>query len=154
MRLIKLTRGQLAIIDAADYERVSQHSWSYHPNGYAHAKINKKVISLHRFLLAEPRGIIDHKNGNGLDNRRCNLRIVTVLQNSRNRKPNKNRRYKGVGYDSRNGKWRARIRVNYRHLFLGYFLSEKEAARAYNRAALKYHGKFARLNEVNDYEQV
>ena len=90
---------------------------------------------------------IDHINGVRDDNRLSNLRLATMRQNSQNARPKgKSSAYKGVSYDTRTGKWVSTIRVEGRHTFLGYHASEIDAARAYDAAASRYFGAFARLN--------
>lgn len=92
----------------------------------------------------------DHINRNRLDNRRCNLRPVTLSQNNCNRgiPSNNTSGYKGVWFDKCRGKWRGDIRVSGKKISLGYHDDPKEAVKAYNEAALKYHGEFAVLNEI------
>jgi hypothetical protein len=99
--------------------------------------------------MDNPKGLlVDHRNGDGLDNHRDNLRIATRSQNACNRHNTKSKascRFSGLFFDKRRGKWMSRIVVNGK-IFLGYFDSEIDAARAYDAAAKKYHGEFARLN--------
>lgn len=92
---------------------------------------------------------VDHKNGDKLDNRKSNLRLCDDMLNQANRNKQKGKvssRYKGVSYQSRTGKWKAQIGVNKRRLFLGYFDSAKEAAMAYDRAAVAHVNEFAKTN--------
>lgn len=105
--------------------------------------------ALGRSLLA--RDIVDHVNGNGLDNRRANLRLATARQNGCNRcsARGSSSRYLGVYLDAARGKWRAKAKAaDGKYIHLGRFDSEADAARAYNAAALKLHGAFARLNVI------
>ena len=91
--------------------------------------------------------VIDHINGNGLDNRRANLRLATVAQNAWNSKKRKSRSgYKGVCYDKAKRRWRAAIVHHGRRIHLGYFKEKLEAAKAYDTAAIKYFGQFAHTN--------
>ncbi len=105
---------------------------------------------MHRQLLNCPAAkFVDHINNNGLDNRKENIRPATRAQNSYNRKKyanNSRSKYKGVSFKKKNGKWTAQIGLNNKMLFLGYFKNEVDAARAYDRAARKYYGRFANLN--------
>jgi hypothetical protein len=155
MHRIRLTQEQTTLIDLDDYIRVDQYSWSYHKSGYACAKVNSKHTKLHRFILQLEVGdkrSVDHINGDKLDNRKSNLRICTHSQNTKNRSPNTNGKstYKGVDYQKRTSTWRARIRVDYKHIYLGDYRTELEAALAYNKAAKEYHGDYAKLNEIKE----
>jgi len=101
---------------------------------------------MHRLIMGNPQGMeVDHINGNGLDNRRCNLRVVTTSQNQANQHARRGRSsFKGVF--KQRSRWRARIHVQQKGINLGSFLTEEEAARAYDAAALHYFGEHACLN--------
>ncbi|OHB78622.1 MAG: hypothetical protein A2Z25_16745 [Planctomycetes bacterium RBG_16_55_9] len=103
---------------------------------------------MHRQLIQPGKGyVIDHINGCGLDNRRANLRLATVAQNAWNaRKRNPRSGYKGVWLAKDKGLWRAAIVHHGKREHLGYFNDKRDAARAYDQAAKKYHGRFAALN--------
>jgi len=105
---------------------------------------------MHREVLPVAENMfVDHINGNGLDNRKANLRPATCAQNQRNRKKchfNSRSRYKGLHWDRHFNKWRVRICLNRTKIQIGLFDNETEAAKAYDRAAKKYHGQFASLN--------
>lgn len=107
---------------------------------------------MHRFILGitDPKIQVDHINGDSLDNRKINLRLCSNSENSRNRGANKNNTsgYKGVRFRKEYGTYFATITVNRKEIYLGSFKTGKEAATAYNEAAIKYHDKFANLNEV------
>lgn len=155
---IPLTKGKFTIVDDADYEDLAQFKWRYGSNGYAerHSKIGGKriVISVHRQLMNPPIDMkVDHINGDPLDNRRDNLRICTHKQNLCNRGPDKtgkHPRYKGVSFrtDMRSKPWYAQIEADGKKRYIGYYETEVEAARAYNEAALRFHGEYARLNTL------
>lgn len=152
---IQLTKGKTAIVDDEDYERVNRHGWvvSGKRTLYAHATIGGKSVYMHRLILAAPQGAhVDHINGNTLDNRKENLRVCTRSQNSANSRKYRlqaaTSKYKGVSFYTRYNKWVASIKAQGKQHFLGYFSEEKEAAIAYNRAALNLHGQFARLNQI------
>lgn len=163
--------GLYALIDDADLEKVAAHRWhtkrkASQPGAY-YAQTTVRVTSgragkkssfqLHRYILdAPPDVVVDHRNGDGLDNRRENLRLTTCRGNSSNVVHSKNRKrggYKGVSWNSNAGKWEAgiaagEIRANgkRKRLYLGLFVDPADAARAYDEAALKYFGEFAAPN--------
>lgn len=113
----------------------------------------KNVKKLHRFLMNCPKGkVVDHINGNGLDNRKENLRICTHRENLYNHKPHKNSKnlHKGVVfYKNKRKPYYSFIHVNGKTRYLGCYINAEEAALAYNQAAIKYFGNYAKLNEVN-----
>lgn len=154
-RYIKLTQGKVAIVDDEDYALVSQYKWWAHKirNIYyvqAHEPKNNKKIRMHRLIMgiADPKVGIDHINGNGLDNRKNNLRIATKSQNGMNQKPQKNRssKFKGIYWNKNAKKWQAQIKINKKNKYLGLFNIETEAAKSYDIAAKELFGEFARLN--------
>ncbi len=155
MRKIKLTKGYYAILDDDDFTRLGQFKWSAleAKNGviYAVRYDRDEFVFLHREVMGtrDPSVMIDHRNRNGLNCTRRNLRFCTNSLNSANRIKSRcpaSSFFKGVSWDKINRKWRADIQVNYKRLNLGRFCSEKEAARAYNAAAKKYFGEFASVN--------
>lgn len=154
MKLIELTNGKLAIVDDADYPFLSAYKWCAYISHrkriwYASSSIKGKTTIMSRFIMGYPKGLtVDHINGNGLDNRRCNLRLATQSQNAKNRRKNYNSRslYKGVTFHTQRNRWLARIQNNKRKVSLGLYGSQEEAARAYDAAAKELHGDFAKLN--------
>ena len=120
-------------------------------SGYVMIQLNKETkLMLHRAILGEVEYFVDHINGNKLDNRKCNLRQATKNQNEHNTpmRATNTSGYKGVSWAKQNKKWQAQITVNSKHKHLGFHTTKEAAARAYNRAALEYHGEFAYLNEI------
>src|SRR3990167_473031 len=143
MTELKLSKGKVAIIDDEDFEKVSQWRWCAFWNGwkwYVKRTYKKNsVIYLHRFITDAPKGVeVDHKNGDGLDNRKENLRVCTRTENSRNRAQQKNNTsgYKGVSWNKERRKWDAKIKVGKKHVFIGRFKTKEEAARAYDQVAM------------------
>ncbi|AXF54590.1 HNH endonuclease [Salicibibacter kimchii] len=161
---IELTQGYMSIVDNEDYERVNKFNWHVNARGYATTSTPAYAL-MHRYILGvDSLGKdVDHINGDRLDNRKENLRVVNNSQNARNRKKvaNTTSRYKGVSWLTRHSKWTSRITLHGKSTFLGYFDSEEEAARAYDKSAKDLFGEYARLNftdlgviEIsNDFQQ-
>lgn len=150
-RAIALSNGMAVVVDEADYPLVSSYWWhanATHGTYYARATINSKRVLMHVFLMGEKEGFaIDHKNGNGLDNRRANLRWATPSQNMMNTHGGRGRSmYKGVSWAARQRKWMVSIFIAGKNKHLGYFDNEDDAARVYDSAALQHYGAFASLN--------
>ena len=149
---------RFALVDAADYPSVAPFRWRllHGHNGklYAYTTVTNGAVYMHRMLAeTRPGDETDHENGDGLDNRRANLRTATRSQNKGNmgkpRRPDGSAHssaYKGVSWDRSRGRWQAKIQANRRHKNLGRYDDEAEAARAYDVAALAHFGEFARLN--------
>jgi hypothetical protein len=157
IRYIALTRGLHAMVDAADYEWLMQYKWSVQPSAdnrtwYAKRTDRGRLVLMHRLIMKPPKGmVVDHINGNGLDNRRCNLRICTRMQNSFNRSKQRNARHRFIGV-SPCGKSTYQVIVQHKGKVYreGPFHDELEAARARDRLARKLHGPYARLNDLPD----
>ena len=138
---IVLLNGDKAKIDLKDINKISSFRWRFN-NGYARGVIGNRLnhVYLHHFLMGQKDGLeIDHKNGNGLDNRRCNLRFATSMQNKMNKK--------ALGIFPRqrkNGiKWEAYISMNKKRLRLGLFDKREDALKVRKEAVRKYFGDFS-----------
>jgi len=153
MKTIPLTRGYVALVDDADYDRVAQHKWcawsSKAQNSmYAQGKAGtEKNILMHRFILGCS-GSVDHADGNGLNNQRYNLRPATRSENGANRPKfcGKSSQFKGVSWSKNTQKWKAEIRKAGKSTYIGVFREECDAAQAYNLKALELFGEFANYN--------
>jgi hypothetical protein len=156
MKKIALTQGKFALVDDEDFEKLSKFKWCANKIGgiyYAvrndkRTKDGRKTISMHRVVMDSPEGMdTDHKDGDGLNNQKKNLRICTHAENLKNQKLHKNNisGLKGVSFYKRVKKWVAFIGVDGKQISLGYFDTKLEAYQAYCDACLKYHGKFSRL---------
>lgn len=134
-------------VDPEDEHFLAEHFWHVSQQGYV---CGPKSLRLHRLICdAKPGQVVDHINGNQLDNRKSNLRICTqaenVCNNRRLRKGKSSHLFKGV-HLSRSGRWVAQIQKNGKIYHLGTFDSEFDAARAYDKKAKELHGEFASLN--------
>lgn len=154
------------VIDDADYDLVKNISWSRiitmgkYPYAFGNIKVRGKWkgIKLHRLLLKpKPNELVDHKNGDGLDNRRSNLRVCNKAQNGQNSKrpSNNTTGFKGIifvksradcGTPCSERPWMAQIGHENKHITIGYFKTAKLAAQAYDKKAKELHGEFAKLN--------
>lgn len=158
MKAIPLTQNKVALVDDGDFEKVSVYRWHaqrarrrwYAKRNILRADGGQTTQCLHQFLLPGVK-MVDHKDGNGLNNCRDNLREATKLQNQRgfqHKRLGTASKYRGVSFHSRDLKWVAYINVPGKRINLGYFLTEKAAARAYDAAAQLHFGEFASPNLV------
>jgi hypothetical protein len=158
-RRIPLTQQKYAIVDPEDYERLSQYKWHINTGRgtfyavrcvWVKSERKTKSIKMHRELMKiDDELYVDHINGDGLDNRKANLRAATAFQNSWNMKKLRRKcwsRYKGVTWNKRQNRWVAQIMARGKIKFLGCFTDEIEAGRAYDEAAKKFHREFAVTN--------
>lgn len=159
MKQIPLTRGMFALVDDEDFKELSKYKWCAirgKNTWYAMRKRRvgeagrKKTCMMHRMILNvdDPNIFCDHKNGDGIDNRRCNLRQCSSSENGTNRPFQKNNTtgFKGVDFHKQRGKYRAIIQFKNKQYHIGLFQNAEDAARAYDEAARRLHGEFAHLN--------
>jgi len=152
MKEIKLTQGKVALVDDADFEWLSQWKWYVIKNRHTYYAMRSEYnpetgkapcILMHRVILNASRGIlVDHKDNNGLNNQRFNLRFADHSQNGINRRKQSNNTSGHTGVRKCNGRWRTSIKVNRRTLHVGMFNTFEEAARAYTNAAQKHFGSY------------
>jgi hypothetical protein len=157
-RKIDLGEGKWTILDQEDYYRLNQFKWYVNGNGfkfYAFRNIiigpgRTRMLSMHRDIMNSPKGLlVDHKNHDSLDNRRQNLRLATHSQNTCNKQSKRtgcSSKFRGVSYDKKRGYWNTQVVCEGKMVFFGRFKNEFDAAKAYDEAAKKHHGEFARLN--------
>lgn len=151
MKTIILTGGSTALVDDKHFDMLNKYTWLLNNKGYAQRSIYNegtlRTTFIHREVMGAKKGqIVDHINGNPLDNRRSNLRFCTQAENCRNQKLSSNNTsgYKGVHLIGK--KWRAMIMVDGKNIHLGMYATAEEAARAYDNTATVEHGEFAKLN--------
>jgi hypothetical protein len=153
----KVAAGRVALVDDEDYDLVIGYRWNvfeqerpsgsrslYAVSGSVWFSGKQSHVYMHKLITGWP--LTDHRDHNGLNNQRSNLRQVSGTQNQWNRRPAGSRLYKGTCWLPKEGRWRARITVNGQDRYLGRFASEAEAALAYDRAAAEAFGEFAYLN--------
>lgn len=158
---IKLTQGQFALVDSEDFNKLSQYKWwadynthtkSYYAKGYIGIRNGKQIIKrMHRVIMNAPNKLqVDHINHNTLDNRKQNLRLCTNAENQCNQKgyENTTSKYKGVCWHKRDKVWTAQIQRNKKQVHLGYFDSEIQAAKAYNKKAKELFGEYTLSNNI------
>jgi hypothetical protein len=155
MKEIPLTREYVALVDDDDYAALMKYRWYVHvlPDGRCYAqrtipRPNQKTVLMHRQILGFPKTAIDHRDHNGINNQRSNIREATRAENNRNGRIRRDNTsgFRGVSYAPRRNKWLSRIRNGERQVTLGYFNTAREAAYVYDAMAKKLHGEFASLN--------
>lgn len=147
MKKIYLTHGGYTKVDDEDYEWLSSWNWYQDNHGYARSWVENQHTRLHRLIMNRPKGMVDHINGDKLDNRRNNLRIVTPSQNAINKKIRRDSKtgIRGVRYRWQYGFWQARITREGKRVSLGHFKTKEEATKAYQKAAPQVYGEYARI---------
>lgn len=158
MKKIPLTKGEFALVDDDDFENLHCHRWLCVIQKTV--KYARRLVSvngqwrwrhMHREVVKTPKNLdVDHINGNGLDNRKINLRKCSRSCNCANSKFRNNNTsgFRGVTFDRHRKRWKGQIMVKGKNIFLGRFLTAVSAAQSYNQAALKFFGEFARLNKI------
>lgn len=154
VKAIPISRNKYTLVDEEDYDFLTQWKWTGHTY-ISRKEVGRDAIYMHRVVMDCPSHLeVDHKNGCKWDNRKANLRVCTRAENSRNRGKSIVRDYKGVYWNQRARKWSASIKVDRKLVYLGLHQTKAEAALAYNEAALKYHKKFARLNNLEGMDLI
>lgn len=143
-----LPSGHIFNIDEFNAELLLIAKWYYH-HGYVRGKVDGKYVYLHRFIMNASNKIkIDHKDGNGLNNKIENLRLCSQSENCCNKSKMVHKNFKGVYFDKRRGFFYSQIYKNRKSYFGGNYKNIIDAAISYNNLALKHHGQFAKLNEI------
>ena len=162
MKKIPLTQGKFALVDNEDFLLVSKYKWYYRKsgrtngeNGYAETTLyrngKRKTLFMHNLILPPKKKlIVDHRNRNGLNNKRINLRLVTKWQNYHNYPKKGKNLYRGVQLKKalKLNPWEVTLKFKKKIVFNKTFSTAKEGARAYNEQALKYYGDSAQLNKI------
>lgn len=154
MKKIPLTQGKFTLIDDEDYDYLARWKWCYAKPRNGHSSCNvvrkdkQRILIMSRVILDAPVGLqVDHINHNPLDNQHNNLRLATARQNAANTRGRKHSSiYKGVSFHRLIKRWVAQIRIDDKNKYLGSYVSESEAARAYDKVAYEKSGEFAFLN--------
>ncbi len=148
-------RGGASIVDDDVAVWASRYSWHQHSTGYVRAKLDGSVRCLHRVIAERhlgilPTEVVDHRDGNPLNNLRTNLRVCSQRQNARNSRTSRNNKsgHRGVCWDKARAKWLAHIKVDYKFKNLGWFQSFDDAVAARLKAETEYFGDFAPAHGV------
>jgi hypothetical protein len=149
MKTIPLTRGMFAVVDDADFDLVSEFKWSAHKGRNTFYAYNSFAGLMHRLLTKPPKGaVVDHRDRNGLNNQRSNLRVCSMSENCENAKAHFDNKsgFKGVSWDSFTKSWRAVVSKGGRR-WRGRFSNPVDAAKMHDRIAALWFGEFAKTNE-------
>jgi hypothetical protein len=158
MKYIELTKGQRTMVDDEDYNELNKYRWcahkspsnkTYYAIRFSYVEGKQKRLHMHRVIMNTPDGMFtDHINGNGLDNRKYNLRICTNSQNQHNTglRTDNTSGYKGVSWHKKDKKWLTAIQINKKRVYLGSFETAENAYTAYCNKAKEVRGEFARVS--------
>ena len=158
MKEISVGKGMVALVDDEDFERINNHKWhaqrdrnTYYAVRVIRINGRRRPIKMHKEVLGIALGSgpkVDHRNRNGLDNQKANLRAATSSENGSNSKRSLRNTsgFRGVCWNKRSKKWQAAIRVNKSDIYIGVFSRKEAAAKAYDEFARRYHGEFATTN--------
>jgi hypothetical protein len=158
VRYIPLTKGKFAIVDAEDYEWLSKHKWYAQARSdgkgfYAVRNSHDHTVQMHREIMQTPKGmVVDHRNGNGADNRRGNMRNCKQDQNRLNSRPWARGSSDFVGVFRKGNKWQAEFTYKRKKHYLGLYDDPVEAAKVRDRKAYELAGEFAYLNFPEDFK--
>lgn len=142
---IELTQGKFAIVDDEDYEYLNKFKWHWKSKNYAARAESRKTVFMHREIMKPPADmLVDHIDGNGLNNQKSNLRVCNKSQNGMNRQNTSGRIWKGVYPVGK--KFVARIQIDGENKYIGTYKTEEAAARAYDINAIVLFGQFAKTN--------
>jgi hypothetical protein len=157
MKEIQLTRSMVALVDDDDFDRISKHEWYARIDRYTYYAVretrsngHKHTILMHREILNTPFGLLtDHRDRNGLNNQKSNIRICTIAENNKNVNIRKDSScgIKGVTFKKREKKWSAQIGIGGKIKWLGYFNTPEDAALAYDNANIRLYGEFQSPNK-------
>lgn len=167
MKKIPLTKDQVVLVDDEDFRWLSLWDWNayfdkkystptYHARRTVHFKLpdgtpSSQTLLMSRFIMnPEYNEVVDHIDGDTLNNQKKNLRVCSHAENCRNRSPQNGRKFKGITWSKASKKWTACLYLMGKRKHLGYFNDPSDAAHAYDIAARKTYGKFARLNFQRD----
>ena len=158
MKEIKLTQDKVAKVDDEEFKELNEYKWRAHKDKHTYYAVRniyedgkQRTIRMHNAIMNTPNGMeTDHRDGDGLNNQKYNLRNCTHAENGKNLRISESNTsgYKGVYWHKAAKAWVARIRVDYELLYLGCFETVEEGALAYNQKAAELYGEFARLNEI------
>jgi len=158
VRYIPLTKKKFAIVDAADYEWLSKHKWYAQARRdgkgfYAARNRGRQTVFMHREIMQTPEGkVVDHRNGNGADNRRANMRNCTQDENRLNSRARGREKSEFTGVFRKGNKWEAQFKYKGRRYYLGLYDDPVEAAKARDRMAYALAGPFVYLNFPEDFK--